>query len=256
MKYGFRTVGFSKWNIFDALDKIKELGYDGVELCLEHPDMVPEKIDDAMIEKVKSYLKKIGLNLASVSYHGDADPVDIKVSNTYKSIEIAKKLGSDILIVNSEKKDKNIPNQFENLVERFKGFSKCAAKNGVKLAFEPEPLLIIETADDMMKLIKEVNSDALNVNIDVGHTYITDPDLSQAILKFDGKIVHCHIEDIKNKVHSHLYPLDGDIDYDGMFKSFDKIGYKGYYVIDMFYIQDEPDVHAKECIKRLKKLKG
>jgi len=37
MKFGFRTAGFSSWSIELTLLKLSELGYNGVELCLEHP---------------------------------------------------------------------------------------------------------------------------------------------------------------------------------------------------------------------------
>ncbi|SHF37554.1 Sugar phosphate isomerase/epimerase [Caldanaerobius fijiensis DSM 17918] len=254
MKTGFRTVGFSKWNIFDALKKIKEIGYEGVELCLEHPDMQSEKMDDEMIADVRRYLDGIGLEIASVSYHGDNDPLDVKISNTYKAIDIANKIGASILIINCEKKSNEVAGQYESLVKRMKDFASYAEQRGIVLAFEPEPLLIIQTVDDMIRLMDDVCSDNLKVNMDVGHTYITDPDLPEAILKLKDKIVHVHLEDIKNKVHSHLYPLDGDIDYKKMFHAFEEIGYNGYYVIDMFYIQEAPDVHAKVCFDRLQKL--
>lgn len=254
VKTGFRTVGFSKWNIFDTLKEIKNIGYDGVELCLEHPDMVPQKMDDKMIADIRSYLEHIGLEIASVSYHGDNDPLDIKISNTYKAIDIASKLGAQILIINCEKKDDKVAEQYKGLVERMRDLASYAEEKKVLLAFEPEPLLIIQTAEDMIKLIDDVGSNSLRVNMDVGHTYITDRDLAESIIKLKDKIVHVHIEDIKDKIHNHLYPMDGDIDYQKMFKAFDEIGYGGYYVIDMFYIQDAPDVHARICFERLQKL--
>ena len=37
-RIGFRTAGYRRVGIEDALRSIASVGYDGVEVCLEHPD--------------------------------------------------------------------------------------------------------------------------------------------------------------------------------------------------------------------------
>lgn len=43
MEIGFRTIGFRQWPIEQALEALAQLGFAAVELCLEHPDMRPER---------------------------------------------------------------------------------------------------------------------------------------------------------------------------------------------------------------------
>jgi len=224
-----------------------------VELCLEHPDMIPQKMNDEVINRIRCYTEEIGLKIASLSYHGDNDSLDEKILNTYKAIDIAHKMGVSVLIINCEKKNREKAAQYDNLVRRIKDFTSYAEEKNVTLAVEPEPLLVVETAEEALRLIDDVASPNLKVNLDVGHTYITDPDLSEAILKLKDVVVHVHIEDIKGKVHKHLYPLDGDIDYRSVFNALERIGYSGYYVVDLAGIQDAPDVHARICLERLQK---
>ena len=39
-RIGFRTAGYRNVPIEEAVRAIAEIGYDGVELCLEHPDLL------------------------------------------------------------------------------------------------------------------------------------------------------------------------------------------------------------------------
>ena len=53
------------------------------------------------------------------------------------------------------------------------------------------------------------------MNLDVGHAAVTDPDPAATIRELGSAIVHLHLEDIRERVHRHLFFGEGDIDFAG-----------------------------------------
>jgi len=241
MKFGFRTGGFRDWKIEAILKELAQIGFDGAELCLESADMRPETFTQARADGIRRLADSVGLEIASVSYHADAESGEMRRSNTLKCVEVAKWLGADVLIINAEKtREGEKEKQWNDLVGWLKSLTASAEEKGVYVAMEPEPLLVVDDLNDMIRMIEEVGSPNLKVNLDIGHAYITDPNLPESIRRLGDAIVHAHIEDIKDKVHSHLELGQGDIDFAAMHAAFLEIGYNGYYVVDLFRLGDDP----------------
>ena len=195
----------------------------------------------------------IGLEIASASYHADAEPLNQRRSNTSKAVRAAEWLGVDVLIINAERtKEDEKEKQWRDLVDWLKDLTVSAEKSGVNVAIEPEPLLVVNDTDDMIRLMEEVGSPNLKVNLDIGHAYITDPDLPGSIKRLGSAIVHAHIEDIKDKVHNHLELGQGDIDFAAMHGAFMGIGYDRYYTVDLFRLGDDPSGVATRTLAALR----
>lgn len=253
-KLGFRTAGFSRWKLVDAFAALRRVGYDGVELCFEAHELCSgahvnaNTLTDA-VEAAKDY----GLEFASFSYHGDGDKLPLRSKRTESIIETAGEYGVKVLVINAPrivpgKKER----QFKELVSRLKQFSRRAERCGVLLALEPEPFLVIEGGEDMLRLLDAVGSKALNVNLDVGHAYIVDQDIPAYIRLLKRRIVHTHFEDIAGKVHKHLVPGDGDMPLKSVVAALRDAKYAGYFTIDLFNIHDAPEEFAGRALRGLR----
>ncbi len=252
MKFGFRTGGFAGWKIEAILEELARIGFDGAELCLESADMRPENFTRARADELGRFMDTIGLEIASVSYHGDVEPADQRRLNTFKALEVTKWLDADVLIINAERaRDGEEKEQWRDLVDRLRDLTPLAQDRGVNVAVEPEPLLVVGDIDDMIRLMEDVDSPRLKVNLDIGHAYITDPSLPDTIRQLGDAIVHTHIEDIKDKVHNHLELGQGDIDFAAMHAAFKEIGYDGYYVVDLFRLGHDPSGVATRTLAAL-----
>jgi sugar phosphate isomerase/epimerase len=253
MKLAFRTGGFGSWKMDRILEELRGIGYSGVELCLEHSEHRPEKMNADLIQRTRQQLDRLGLGIASASYHADGEDMATRLPNTFRAIDIAADLGTDILVVNAERaKPETKKPQFEQVVERFKKLCEQAEKRRVTLAVEPEPGLIINDTPDMLELMRRVGSKRLAVNLDVGHAVCVGESLPATIRTLGKAIVHTHLEDIAARVHKHLLPGDGDINFAAMFQAFDEIGYNGYYTVDLFAISDNPSGWARSALERLR----
>lgn len=253
MKTGYRTSPYSKFDILTALRKIAEAGYDGVELCLEHPDCRVERLDADAIARIKDGLALYRLGLASLSWHCNFIADDKNFEGLKKAVSITRKFDCGILILSTGPiTDK--PAQWKTLVTRTKELLRIAEDETVILAMEAEPKFVCESTDDAIRLAAETGSPRMAVNLDIGHAHITDSSIPESIHKLGRLLVHTHIEDIKNKIHKHLPPGEGDIDFDVVAHALWKANYDGYLVADLF--ASDPDVVAKPTCEVLKRMKS
>lgn len=249
-KIGFRTVGFREWPLEQALQAIAAVGYDGVELCLEHPQMRPEALPLEECERIAGIVRAAGLEIASVSYHGDREEHAARTAGQLRSIEITQALGCDILILNSEHA---MPGQEKQQWARFvrelrEELLPAALEAGVALAIEPEPGMYVHGTREMLALIEEVDHPALAVNLDIGHAWLTDDDLRQSIRDLAPHLAHLHWEDFPAGEHKHLVPGEGDMPLADIHATLREIAYDGYYTIDLFNIADDPEGYARASL--------
>ena len=59
-------------------------------------------------------------------------------------------------------------------VEMIKPVAEHAEKEGVLLLVEPEPGLLIETADQFLEFMQHIDSPAVGMNFDIGHAYCVE----------------------------------------------------------------------------------
>src|SRR6266496_4107367 len=80
MKLAFSTNAFTRFPLFDAVNAIKDAGFEGVEILADVPHAYPETIDTAFTINVRKMLDRAGLAVSSINancsfgYWKDAPP--------------------------------------------------------------------------------------------------------------------------------------------------------------------------------------
>ena len=246
MKIGFRTAGFREWPLQRALQELARLGYDAVELCLEHPDMRPERLGEAEAAALAEMVRGLGLEIASVSYHGDTDEAQQRLTNQSRSIALTAAMGCDLLILNTPRQAAGTePEQWHDLVLWVEGSLLPEAERfGVRLAFEPEPGLVLHGLREMLQLLSHLTHPLLGVNLDLGHAWLTDESVPDTVRQLAPWLWHVHFEDFPHGEHRHLPPGEGDMPLGEIHAALQQAGYAGAYTIDLFNITDDPVGHA------------
>jgi sugar phosphate isomerase/epimerase len=73
------------------------------------------------------------------------------------------------------------------------------------------------------------------MNCDIGHLFCVGDDPADVIRKHAGHIAHVHVEDIgKNRVHQHLTPGKGVIDFAAIFRALRDIKYDGWTTVELY----------------------
>ncbi|RJP78422.1 MAG: sugar phosphate isomerase/epimerase [Candidatus Zixiibacteriota bacterium] len=242
-KIGFRLSGFRRRSLPEALQTLRELGYDGVELCLEHSDLDPDAPGRCDFPTLRRILEESGLQAAAVSFHGKRAGWQEKQRKGLAGLELARDLGVRTFISGSLAGEGE--EAFAAMCRFTTRMCRYAEEFGVDFAVEPEPGTVIAGTREMEMLIQVVGSPRLKVNLDVGHAHITEPDLGRDIVRWGERIVHTHIEDIRGREHRHRIPGEGDLDFAALLAAFQAIHYSGFFTLDLFDIEDQPEYYAR-----------
>ena len=125
----------------------------------------------------------------------------------------------------------------------------------VKLLIEPEPNLLIEKSDQFLEFMKRIDTDFIKLNFDIGHFFCVNEDPADLILKLEQFIEHVHLEDIsKDRVHNHLIPGHGAINFEKIFSNLEKIRYEGFITIELYPYLEQPEKAASEALNHLKSM--
>lgn len=254
-RIGFRTAGYRNRPIEDAIRSIAEIGYDGVELCLEHPDLAPEGLTDDRCRELVSVAGELGLEIATVSYHGDRDPLELRWARALAAVALTPALDSDTVIVNSPRPGDGAPRDLDQQFRyHLSSQLELASIVGVQVAVEPEPGLLVDCCADMARLIDEMASPWLKVNLDVGHAWLTEGPVPAAVPELGPHIAAVHVEDMAGKVHKHLVPGTGEMDLPGIRDALRAAGFNGWMTVDLFDIADDPDTAARASLAYMQQL--
>jgi sugar phosphate isomerase/epimerase len=137
-------------------------------------------------------------------------------------------------------------------VEELKPVIEHAEKENVQLLVEPEPGLLVEKADQFLELMQHIDSPAVGLNFDIGHFYCVADDPAATVLKLARYIRHVHLEDIAaTRVHHHLIPGEGAIDFPATLRALGSVGYQGWVTIELYPYVDDPDTAARTALQRV-----
>jgi sugar phosphate isomerase/epimerase len=182
----------------------------------------------------------------------------VRIDHTRRALDLCAELGAPH--ITTEPGGPIAPGQtrqqaLDLFVEVLKPLAEHAEKVGVMLLIEPEPDLLLERTDQYIELAERVDSPALGLNFDVGHAYCMSEDLPKAIAALAPHTRHYHLEDIAaTRVHHHLPPGDGAIDFAEVIAAIRKTGYDGWLTVELYPSQDRPDEAARQAYNVLKPL--
>jgi sugar phosphate isomerase/epimerase len=103
-----------------------------------------------------------------------------------------------------------------------------AANRNVRLAFEPEPGMVVARMADYERLLANLNHPLFGVTIDVGHVHcLNDGSIPDVLETWKDRLFNIHIEDMRRGIHDHLMFGEGEIDFLPVMRKLHQIGYAG-----------------------------
>lgn len=244
MKFGVSTfVWVSPFNTasFDLIYKVKDMGYDSIEIAVEDKDIIDWT-------KLKKVTDDVGLGITiSGAFGAERDiasdnPEFRKIGLTYikDCIQIANEMESPVFggpiysavgktrLVSEEQKKKEREWCIDNLFEA----TKFAEQHNVVLGLEPLNRFetdMINTGDQALSLIREINNPYLKILLDTFHCNIEEKSISDTIRKI-GKDL-CHVQGNESDRGT---PGTGNLDWQGIKEALNDIQYTGSIVIETF----------------------
>jgi L-ribulose-5-phosphate 3-epimerase len=244
---GYNTNGFAHHRLEDAVEILAELGYRSVALTIDWHALNPFDESDEHYEqlsRVKSALKRHGMRCVvetGARYLLDPrrkhqptllDPEGGNRRFTFllHAYSIANILGADALSFWSgaapvgEREDVI----WERLVEGCLGLCELVDSPDVRLAFEPEPGMFIDTMPKFAELFERVNHPRFGLTLDVGHLCcMGELPARPHVERWKDVLWNVHVEDMRRGVHDHLPFGEGEMDFDEVFGALGDVGYTG-----------------------------
>lgn len=269
MKFAFSTNAYRNYSIEKSIEMISSLGYSGVEIMCDIPHAYPP-LSDEKILSIKNTLQKNNVEISNLNgfmlcaiqdFHHpswieeDYDFRQQRINHTINCLELAKKLGAKTVSTEPggppTNNSKN--HQLELFAEGIDNVIPVAEKNDVKLLIEPEPGLLLQTPSEFLNFISRFESNHLGLNFDIGHFFCVNEDPTKLVKSLKDYITHIHLEDISaDRVHKHLIPGEGAINFLSIFEALDEINYKGYITVELYPNQNDPQSAAKTALDFIK----
>jgi sugar phosphate isomerase/epimerase len=277
MKLAFSTNAYLRFSFAEAVGRLAAIGYAGVEIMADVPHAWPAFMLEEQKQGLRDALAKNNLTISNINsfmmhaiddrrqryWHPswiEPDPNyrAVRIDHTMRALTLARELGAKC--ITTEPGGPLEPGQswsaaLKLFVEMLKPVIAHAEKEGVLLLIEPEPGLLIETADQFLELMRHIDSPAVGLNFDIGHSYCVGDEPATTIPRLAKYIRHFHLEDIAaTRVHHHLVPGEGAIDFGATFRAIRQIGYDGWVTIELYPYVDDPDAAARTALERVKKI--
>jgi sugar phosphate isomerase/epimerase len=250
----------------DFINRAHELKVDGVSL---ESCFIP-RYDSAYLSEIKGMLDEY--NLDRVYAWGHPDGLEGgKNKKAYeemiKHIENAKAIGAKVMrVTGSSLKFRFEPHgpQIERLSEMFSKAVKIAEKEGIKLADENH---IDFNPDEMLQIIKNVNSPNFGINFDTGNFMRVLADPIEGMEKLAKYTFATHIKDLKPQkgepVSSwHFFACtpvgDGLVDNQKLAQLLKDAGYDGFLAVEIDFLHpdynNDEDKAVEISVNNLKKI--
>lgn len=250
-RIGFRTSGLRAYPLQRALRGIAEAGYDSVELCEEHPDARALLGSPSGWRSMVEAAAGFSLSVASFSYHGKRDTAPQRLRRGRGVVAAAEECGVGVVVLGSPQQPAGT---MDGLVEEARELLAVRGDSGPVLAWEYEPGTVLSGMDDLMELLERLESPHIAANMDIGHVWITERDISGPLERCAGRVAHMHIEDIAGDAHIHLAPGEGDLDWVALRRWMDDCDYRGPMVIDLFDLPAPPWKRMSDALKAAREL--
>jgi sugar phosphate isomerase/epimerase len=277
MRLAFSTNAYLHYSFPETARRLAAIGYTGLEIMADVPHAWPAYLLEEQKQAIRDALARNKLAISNVNafmmhavndhrqkyWHPswiEPDPHyrQVRIDHTKRALTLARELGAPCITTEPGgpvEPGASWQAALKLFVEMIKPVAEHAEKEGVLLLVEPEPGLLIETSDQFLEFMRHVDSPAIGMNFDVGHSYCVGDDPATTIPRVAKYIKHFHLEDIAaTRVHQHLIPGEGAIDFKATLKAIAALDYKGWITIELYPYAENPDEAATLAYRRVTEL--
>lgn len=249
MKICYSTNGFKNHSLNNSFEIISALGFQGVEVAIttEHfPNLDLLNQAENLVKASKKH------NIPITNLHA-GEPFLLSKTAHYPSIitenknernkriqfikevmELGNEIGCRNITITSGllESTSNKENAWHILLESINRTIELLYPN-MQLLIEQEPEMFVATTEDLSKLMVD-SQHRLKINLDIGHLQVNGENISNSLKVLKDDLVNIHFEDIKNQIHQHLLPGQGEINFVPFFSTLKTIGYQGNLTADLY----------------------
>jgi D-psicose/D-tagatose/L-ribulose 3-epimerase len=242
MKFGVNTFIWAATfdqSHFALLPRIKEAGFDGVELPLINPDQVDAGAIRRALEQNELECTFCSVIPAGLSAISDESTVRGKTREHLQTcIQVAAEAGGKLIAGPIYSPVGYLPGRRRNsdewnrAVECYQSLADALTRNDVALAIEPLnrfETYFLNTAEDAADLCEAVGNPRVGVLFDTFHANIEEKDVASACRRVGRHLKHVHTCE-----NDRGTPGTGHVDWPGVFAALREMKYDGWLTIESF----------------------
>lgn len=271
MRLGYNTNGLSHHDLLDAVNLLADLGYRSAAITIDHNALSPrnaryrEQLEalaevlsrhkmHSVIETGARYLLDPRRKHEPTLVSADPAARRRRVEFYRHAIRCAADLGSDCVSIWSGTLHDQPPRReaFDRLVHGLEQTLRIAEEHGVRVGFEPEPGMLIDSMAAWDELLSQFDSPALGLTLDVGHLYSQNElPPGKYIDQWAPRLVNVHLEDMRRGEHEHLMFGSGDVDVPAVVAALQAAGYSGGVHVELSRHSHEGPAAARRAYELL-----
>ncbi len=241
----YNTNGFAFHRLDDVIRILAELGYDGVALTpdVHHLDPFHTTTDEVRAFRVALEAHGLGVVIETgarfvldprrkhrPSLLDEPEDAARRVDFLHRCVDLAADVAAPVVTLWSGNGPDGLTD--EGMVERLTSGlrSVCAhgAQRGVRIGFEPEPGMAVETAAQWTAVRDAVDHPALGLTLDVGHVLANcEGDPADVIREHAADLLVLQVDDHRAGVHEHLAFGDGEVEFPAVGAAVRESGFTG-----------------------------
>lgn len=244
-------VGRGVWSPAQQAETVKEVGFDGIGYNYTTP------------QALQSWLKELaprGMKLYSIYFPVALDKPEPYPAGLKQAIGILK--GSDTVLWIIIPKPKGQGDWDAVAVKRVQALADEAAANGLRVVIYPHYGLYVATAEDALRIAKQVKAQNLGVTVNLCHELASGngPRLKEIIREAAPSLKLVTIcgatdkKDPKNTWANYIQPLDkGEYDVFGLLQTLREVGYRGPVGLQCFSVKGDQKENLQRSMGAWKK---
>jgi len=241
----YNSNGFAFHRIEDAARLLADLGYDGLALTPDVHHLDPQHTTAREVDAFRNLCERLDLALVletGARYVLDPrrkhrpslldapDEARIRLAFLKQCVVLAADLGAPVVTVWSGNGPADLApdGARTRLVDGLRRLCDHAAERDVRIGFEPEPGMFVETIAGWRDVRNDVAHETLGLTLDVGHCLANKEGEPADLLRESARdLLVVQLDDHRRGVHDHLMFGEGEVDFAAIATAIKDIGFDG-----------------------------
>ncbi len=271
MRFALSTRIFRLRSLTEAIEAIAAAGFRAVELLADRPHAFPDDLHGAEVNAFNHCVGEHKIRVTNLNscvatalgdnYHPswieeDWQERERRIRFTLDCLRLAAAMGIPNVSTGAGgviPATMNHSEAWRLFIANMHRVVPLAARLGVKLLLQPEPDMLLQTSQQMVKFIQEVGLESVGVNFNVAHLYCAGEDPCEAWDRLRSYVCHVELSDVpENRSHRHVQLGEGAIDIPAFLQCIEDSGYEGYISIEMESNEREPEPMVSAAVEYLR----
>lgn len=269
------TLGTPDLTLHEALELFSRSGLDGAEIIWQdgYLSAIPESDDGTVAVSVRKRARELGLLIGALTpYVWGINSLDeaerqAEIGRLTRCIRVAESLDCHRVRIyggafSTDEHRANETEMWSRLVDSLGVLGAVAAEHGVVLCVENHFSTMTESAEQTVRLMRELGLDSVGILYDQANlTFTHCEDHPQAVSEQAPWIRHVHVKDLEwidphrrlrtstvsriqdeDRVHWSRMIGDGVLDWPAVVAALDAVGYDGFYSLEYEYRWNPADL--------------